>query len=186
MRQLTPTERRLLGILLTAVFIALNLGGLKLILNARANQKNALAAAKAQIVESQVWIDLADELGPMSRSLPPAPEMAENNAGSDLLQTVRASATAHGLTVLEESLPGPPEGLSENAAVLRLKLSGPFQGAVRFLFDVQQQGSWRSIEQFNARAEASPQNILAEMEIRQYYTLPSPKESPPVSENETP
>ncbi|MEX1118273.1 MAG: hypothetical protein WEB60_05705 [Terrimicrobiaceae bacterium] len=186
MRQLTPTERRLLTILLGAVFIALNLGGLKLILNARANHKNALAAAEAKILDSQVWIELADELGPMSRSLPPAPEMAENTAGSDLLQAVRAAAAAHGLTVLEESLPGPPEGLVEKAAVLRLKLSGPFQGAVRFLFDVQQQGSWRSIEQLNARAEASPQNILAEMEIRQYYSLPSQKEPAPVSVNENP
>lgn len=186
MRQLTPTERRLLGILLTAVFIALNLGGLKLILDARATHKNALAAAEARILDSQVWIELAEEMGPLSRSLPNAPEMAENTAGSDLLQAVRAAATAHGLTMLEESLPGPPEGLSEKAAVLRVKLSGPFQGAVRFLFDVQQQGSWRSIEQFNARAEASPQNILAEMEIRQYYSLPSPKEPPPVNENETP
>ncbi len=186
MRQLTPTERRLLTILLTAVFIALNLGGLKLILNARDSQKNALVAAQAKIVESQEWIELASELGPLSQSLPPAPEMSENSAGSDLLQSVRAAAASHGLTMLEESLPGPPEGLSEKAAVLRLKLSGPFQGAVRFLFDVQQQGAWRSIEQFNARAEASPQNILAEMEIRQYYSMPSSTEPPPVGENEIP
>lgn len=186
MRQLTPTEQRLLGILLTAVFIALNLGGLRLLLNARDNHKNALAAAETQILESKEWIDLAAELGPVSQSLPPAPEMSENSAGADLLQSVRSAATSHGLTVLEESLPGAPEGLSEKAAVLRVKLSGPFQGAVRFLFDVQQQGSWRSIEQFNARAEASPQNILAEMEIRQYYSLPSSKEPPAAGEIEIP
>jgi hypothetical protein len=175
MRQPTPTERRLLIVLVSAVFIALNLAGIKLLLNATNRQKIDLATARTQIKEAQVWLEEAEDLGPASRSLPSAPAMEEKSAGSELIRSVRAAADSAGLSILEESLPGPPEDVTEPVAILRLKLSGPFSGAVRFLYEIQPAGGWRAIESLIVKAEASPQNVLAEMEIRQYYSESGPK-----------
>ncbi len=174
MRSLTQTESRLLTFLIAAVFLALNIAGAKILMTTLQNQKLATEAAKLAIDDSKFWIEEAAELSPVSRDLPPAPAMDEKTSGSNLIQSVRSAAESAGLTIIEESLPGPPEGSTDPVAVLRAKMNGPFSGMVKFLYDVQQPGQWRSMEMLTLKAEASPQNVLAEMEIRQYYSLSDP------------
>jgi hypothetical protein len=174
MRSLTPTESRLLTFLVAAVFLALNIAGAKVLMTTLQNQKSATEAATLAIEESRLWIEEAAELSPLSRNLPPAPAMDEKTSGSNLIQSVRSAAESAGLTIIEESLPGQPEGSTDPVAVLRAKMNGPFSGMVRFLYDIQQPGQWRSMEMLTLKAEASPQNVLAEMEIRQYYSLSGP------------
>lgn len=169
MRQPTPSERKLLWALIAAVFVALNLGAARLWTTFMAAQDRALATAKSSIEEGRGWILAAEGLGDSLRNLPRPPLLAERDASSTLLREVRSAAASGGLTIMEESLPPPPVGLPEDAVAVRIKLGGPFSGLVRFLFSIQQPDAWRAIETMTVKADATPQNVLAELEIRQYY-----------------
>ncbi|GAB4179122.1 MAG: hypothetical protein Fur0032_19740 [Terrimicrobiaceae bacterium] len=174
MRQPTPSERKLLWALIAAVFVALNLGAMRLWTTFMDAQNRALNAAKATLEEGRGWILAAEGLGDTIRSLPQPPQFAERDASSTLLREVRSAASSGGLTIMEESLPPPPVGLPEDAVAVRVKLGGPFSGLVRFLFAIQQPDAWRAIENMTVKADATPQNVLAELEIRQYYDQSAP------------
>lgn len=169
MRSLSSNERRLLFLMCGAVFVALNLMGMRMISAASSAQKQREAALRAEIAERKDWILVAETIEPEAVDVPDPPALGQKGATSSLLSELRAAVGQDGLIVVEESLPPPPEGLPEKAVSLRLKLSGPFTGLVRFLFNIQQPGQWRSVEQLIIKADPIPQNVLAEMEVRQYY-----------------
>lgn len=178
MRTLTPTERRLLGVFLLAAFLALNAGGVRLWRQVVAGQNRAIAAGEQRLAEGASWVAASEAIGEVGRQLPPLPRFAEKNASSALLGLLRRTAGASGVTILEETLSETPEGLPTGAVAVRLRLSGSFAGCVRFLYEIQQHEAWRSIEQAVIKADATPQNVLAEMEIRQYFDT-SPEGSAP-------
>lgn len=169
MRAPTPSEKRLLILFLGAAFFALNAGGCRIWQNAVRNQTRDIAAAMASVNDARAWIATAEAIGESARELPPLPVMEINDAPSELLQAARNAAGSSGLTIAEESLAGEPEDLAERAAILRVKLSGPWSGLVDFLFEIQRPDAWRSVEQAVIKADATPQNVLAELELRQYF-----------------
>lgn len=169
MRTLNPNERRLLALLLAALFLALNLAGLRAWTQASAAQRRALAEAQKQQEECKSWLAAAEAIPETFRQPPSLPVLTEREATSTLLELVRSAAQRNGLSLMEESLPPAPPGLPERAACVRLKLTGPFAGLVRMLFELQKPGAWRAVEELIVRAEATPQNVLAEMEVRQYF-----------------
>jgi len=180
MRAPTPTERRLLVVFLAAAFLALNAGGFHLWRKVVGDQNRAIAMARNRLAEGEGWVAAAEAIGGAGREVPPLPGFAGKDASSALIGLLRRAAAGAGLTIVEESLPEPPEGLPESAVVVRLRFSGPFEGCVRFLYEVQQPAAWRSIEQAVIKADATPQNVLAEMEVRQYFN-PSPEGAAPAA-----
>jgi hypothetical protein len=185
MRAPTPTEQRLLAVFLAAAFLALNAGGCRLWRQVVADQNRAIAMARNRIAEGEGWLAAAEAIGGAGRPLPPLPKFAGKDASSALIAMLRRAAAGAGLTIIEESLPEPPDGLPEKAVVVRLRFSGPFEGCVRFLYEVQQPDAWRSIEQAVIKADSTPQNVLAELEIRQYFD-PTPGGAAPVAPPEQP
>jgi|GEM_PF-329394 len=185
MRPPTATERKLLIFLLGAVFVAINLAGLRFWMSLSKRHEARQSATSARLLEGQSWILAAESIGGDVMLRPPASE--EKTASSSLLALARSKAAEFGLTVVEEALPPMPPDLPEPAAVLRLKVNGPFSGLVRFLYAIQEPGAWRSVEQIIVKADPKPQNVLAEMEVRQYYSTgsddgaPAPGDNPEVS-----
>ncbi|MCX7869524.1 MAG: hypothetical protein N2322_06180 [Terrimicrobiaceae bacterium] len=164
--------------MLAAVFVALNLVGLRAWRDASAAQRTAIQQARSAADEQKAWLLAAEAIPERLRNPGSPPPLSEKDASSELIGLVRSTAQQHGLTILEESLPPPPPGLPERAAAARVKLSGPFAGVVRLLFDLQKPGQWRSVEQLILKADATPQNVLAEMEVRQYYSQTSEGANP--------
>jgi hypothetical protein len=184
MRAPTPSEKRLLILFLSAAFLALNAGGFRLWQNAVRAQTRAIAAAKASVMDARAWITAAEAIGESARNLPPLPAMEPNEAPSELLQAARNAAGSAGLTITGESLAGEPEDIAERAAILRIKLSGPWNGLVNFLFDLQKPDAWCSVEQAVIKADTTPQNVLAELELRQYFEPLEPGRLPAASTDE--
>jgi len=170
MRAPTTSEKRLLAILLGAVFLALNLGAIRIWMNFSQAQDTALTRAQTEISDGQGWIVAAEALGEVVQDIPPLPSTSRSQASTGLLNTIRQAASAGSLTIERESLPPPPTNLPEEAVSARVKLKGPFSGLVRFLYELQAPTAWRSIENLTIKADNEPQNVLAEMEIRQYYS----------------
>ena len=169
------SEKRLLWILLAAIFIALNLAAVNYFNGQRRKQKASLKAAQTQIAEGQVWIDKAAALPEKSRELPPIPQHTEQTAQVCLMDAISAAASNSGLTT-EPNLTNPPRDTTVPAVTARVKFNGEFASLVKFLFELQGETSWRSIEKLDIKADntqkadSGPPNIQGDMDVLQYYT----------------
>ena len=173
------SEKRLFLILCAAVFIALNLFGLRAFLSARKGLQKALFAATAQISSDRGLLAIGETLRPSDSWIAshPMPRLPAQEASALLLKTDRESAEKEGLKVTEENLLPTIEGPYGSSAGVSVKLAGSFAGVVRLLFSLQTPSSWRTIEKLALRSDSQPPNVVAELEIRQYF-LPSETGSP--------
>lgn len=171
MRRLTFSELRLALLFGAAVFIALNLFAIRAWTQHRSGILLKTEATRTALQEAQVWIGGAQAIGPAREWIaanPPPTDTAEQ-ASTSLLTVVRSAADASALKVVEENLlPAPSVGTGSSAA-LQTKVTGPFAGATKFLYSVQDPKAWRAITKIIVRSEAEPPNVVVDMEIRQYY-----------------
>ena len=178
MRTLAPSEKRLLLILCGALFLALNMLGLRSFLQTRTKLRQSIVTARAELSEDKSWVSLADTLVPADRwiSTHPMPALAADQASAALLKSEREEAEKAGLKIEEENLL-PPEGNPYGSSVsVSAKLSGPFQSMVKFLFAIQSPDAWRRVEKLTLRSDTQPPNVLAELELRQDFQSANPSQ----------
>jgi len=179
----TAGEKTLFLILCGAVFLALNLLGFRAFLQARARIQQSIAAAKTELASSRTWLDLAETLHPAMSWIAahPFPKMQPDDASAGLLKLEQGEAEKAGLKVMEENLL-PPQDIPQGSSVgVGVKLSGPFEGVVRFLFALQTPSAWRSIDKLTLRSDTEPPNVIADLELRQYFhpeAAPEPTPEP--------
>jgi hypothetical protein len=192
MKKLASSEKILFAILCGAVFVALNLLGLRAFLQARTKVQLSIAAAKTELASDRNWLDIADSLHPGLSWITahPFPEMPPDDASAKLLEFEQGEAEKAGLKVQEENLL-PPQDVPQGTSVgVGVKLTGPFEKIVRFLYTLQSPTAWRSIDKLTLRSDTEPPNVIADLEIRQYFhpgTAAEPKaEEAPKEDAETP
>jgi len=178
MRKLAKNETRLLVIFGSAVFLAMNLFGVRAWLDYRAHITNRLSNARLALSTSRSWITAAETLEPARDWMQqhPSPVEKADTANTDLLNTVRSITEKSGLKIAEETLLPDEEIDGARAAILQTKITGPFSGVASFLFELQNPTSWRAVEKMMIRSDNEPPNVVVEMEIRQYFR---PLESQP-------
>jgi hypothetical protein len=171
MRPLAKSEKRLFLILCGAVFLALNMIGLHAYLRTREALQHASSAARAELASGQSWLETAEILRPAQTWITSHPmhQLSADDASADLLKTERSEADKAGLKVTEENLLPAEEGAYGSTVVVAAKLSGPFEGVVRFLFSLQTSSAWRSIDKLTLRSDTQPPNVLVDLELRQYF-----------------
>lgn len=168
MRNLASNERRLLVVFLAAVFVAGNLFVVRFWLDKRRETVRSMVADKSKLAEYTSLSSAADLIGQASQWIAsnPPPEFSADEANTRLLGEVRSAAEAAGLTIVEETLM-PADG--SGTAALQTKVSGPFAGLAAFLFGLQSPDAWRSIDRIAIRSDKEPQNVVAEIVVKQHY-----------------
>ena len=73
--------------------------------------------------------------------------------------------------------PTMPLQRSGPTVAVSVKLTGPFEGVVRMLFALQSPTAWRTIEKLALKSDAQPPNVVADLELHQYF-LPSTSAGP--------
>jgi hypothetical protein len=175
MRRLAPSEKRLLLLLCGALFLAVNLLGLRAFLQARTGLRKAITATRAEIAESRGWIERGEILRPAVAWLDshPMPRLEPDAASAELLKTEREEAEKAGLKVAEENLlppqTSPQTSPQESSVALAVKLSGSFASLVKMLFALQTPSAWRTIDKISIKSDAQPPNVLVEMELRRQF-----------------
>ena len=171
MRKLASSERRLLVVFVTAVFIAANLFVVRFWFDKRLDSARAIAASKVKLAEYTSLVSAAEAIDSASAWIAanPPPALTAYEASTALLGEVRASAEKAGLAIVEESLLPGTSG-PDKSAVLQTKVGGPFAGFAAFLFGLQSPETWRSIDRISIRSDKEPPNIIAEIVVRQHYT----------------
>ena len=135
MRKLASSERRLLVVFVTAVFIAANLFVVRFWFDKRRDSARAIAASKVKLAEYTSLVSAAEAIDSASAWIAanPPPALTADEASTALLGEVRASAEKAGLAIVEESLLPGTSG-PDKSAVLQTKVGGPFAGFAAFLF----------------------------------------------------
>lgn len=176
------SEKRLLLILCAAVFLALNILAFHAFLNSRKRIVAEIVSMKTSLAEEKGWLEAGEAVKPaeMWVHAHPMPSMPADEASATLLKTERESAEKSGLKVTEENLlPGSESSLGSMVGV-SVKLSGPFSGIVALLYAMQDPSAWRIIQKLTLRSDTQPPNVLADLEILQYYkTSPAGAASAP-------
>jgi hypothetical protein len=177
MRRLAPSEKRLLLLLCGALFLAVNLLGLRAFLQARTGLRKAITATRTEIAENSGWIERGEILRPAVAWLDshPMPRSEPDAASAELLKTEREEAEKAGLKVAEENLLPPQSSPQGSSVAVAVKLSGPFAGLVKMLFALQTPSAWRTVDKISIKSDAQPPNVLVEMELRQQF---QPVDSP--------
>ena len=99
--------------------------------------------------------------------------MTPDDASAALLKLERDEAEKSGLKVTEENLLPGQNSTQESTVAVSAKLSGPFEGVVRMLYALQTPTGWRSVEKLTLRSDAQPPNVVADLELRQYFRTES-------------
>ncbi len=175
MRKPAKSELRLLVIFGAAVFLALNLFGVRAWMARKQSITSSIADTRTALEAAKSWMMAAESIksaqGWMKEH--PAPVMTGEGASTALLNAVRAEAEKAGIKVVEETLLQASPGSEGSSALLQTKLSGPFAGVARFLFELQSPSAWRAVSKMTIRSDAEPPNVVMDMEIRQYYVPPT-------------
>ena len=175
MRKLAPSEKTLFLILCGAVFLSLNLLGLKTFLNKRQQLQLEIEKAKLTLEEGRTTIQLAELLEPANNWIHqhPLPIWTPDQASSELLKCERDEAEKDNLKIVEENLL--PAHASKNAdyVSVQVKVNGPFEGLVKFLFALQNPTAWRAIDKFIIKSDAEPTKVIMELELKQFFKLPN-------------
>jgi len=179
MRTLAPSEKNLLFILGGAVFIALNMMGVHAFLQTKSGVQKAMIAAGSELSSDRSLVELGRALKPADSWIAahPMPHMAPDDASAQLLKVEREEAEKAGLKVTEENLLPSQDTPYGPTVAVSVKLTGPFEGVVRMLFAVQSPTAWRTIEKLALKSDAQPPNVVADLELHQYF-LPSTSAGP--------
>ena len=171
MRKLAPSEKTLFLILLGAVFLALNLWSLKWLLGTRQHLQMEIMKMKTTIAEGYSTIDIAEALEPASDWIHqhPLPIWTDDQASSELLKCERGEAEKSGLKIVDENLLPPHSSKNADSVSVQTKISGPFDGLVKFLFAVQTPTAWRAIDKFVIKGDTEPSKVIIELELKQFF-----------------
>lgn len=175
MRKLSPSEIRLLALFGAAVFLAVNMFGIRAWTTRSATMNADISSARSAVANAKSLLMVAETLKPAKDWMEqnPAPATTGENASTKLLDSVRSIAESSGLKIVEETLLPGEHGAGTEAAVLHTKMNGPFVGLAKFLFALQNPTDWRAVQKLSIRSDNEPPNVIAEIEIRQYYRRPT-------------
>lgn len=171
MKRLAPGEKRLLLILCGALFVAVNMLGLRSFLQGRAGLWKSIALTRSDIAESKGWIERGEILRGAMEWLDshPRPQNSPDAASAGLLKSEREEAEKSGLKVIEENLLPPQSSQQGSSAAVAVKLSGPFAGLVKMLFALQTPSAWRTVDKISIKSDTQPPNVLVDLELRQQF-----------------
>ncbi|MBX9742232.1 MAG: type II secretion system protein M [Chthoniobacterales bacterium] len=182
MRKLAPNEKTLFLVLCGAVFLALNLLSLRVFLNIHRELGSKIAGARSKIAEAKNIITLGEALQPAKDWLTahPLPLWNNDQASAQLLKCERSEAEKNGLKILEENLLPPRASAIADSVSVQMKLSGPFEGLVKLLFELQSPTGWRAINKFIIKSDTEPTKVVIDLELKQFFRA-IPVDTPPPS-----
>ncbi|MFZ4115547.1 MAG: hypothetical protein ACOYK6_02345 [Chthoniobacterales bacterium] len=175
MRKLAPSEKTLFFVLCGAVFLALNLFSLKLFLNMHRVLQSKISTLNTQLAEGRSVIMMAEMLQPATTWIHqhPLPNWNNDQASAELLKCERNEAEKAGLKIIEENLLPPHTSSYGSSVSVQAKISGSFDGLVKFLFALQNPTAWRAINKFTIKSDSEPTKVIVDLEIKQFFQTTS-------------
>ncbi|MEA3189019.1 MAG: hypothetical protein QOD99_2849 [Chthoniobacter sp.] len=160
--KLSGRERLLATVVIGAVFIVLNLVLFKTFLRKQSDLRQQLTSRKAELNSMQILLSERDLWKERDAWLAATqPKMAnENTAGVELLETIRALAKKHDVTLERPALASPGRTQWYRSASVTLETKSSWQNLIGFLQELQEPTRFRVVESANITIDATDQTQM--------------------------
>lgn len=180
MRALTAKEKRLLLVLLGAIFVLINVIGLNTYLARWQSWKNSLVQLQGQLVENRAILEVGGEWLERAAWLDanqPADDVATTDDDAKFYEFVETSAKNAGLTYQRrEAGTVPQDGLLAEVFDTS-QVKGTMEALVKWLVQLQDPAAFRAIKQLSIRSGEPPQ-VVAEVTVARWYRPSGGDENP--------
>ncbi len=171
MRPLTPKEKKLLAALLGALFLLLNLAGLRVFLDRQKALKSSIAALQEELEENQRVLagkDLYKARGAWLDSNQPVDDVSTTDDDAKFYEFVESSAKRSGLEYTRKAggARPPADGIAEVYDTSQVK--GNMEALVKWLSELQQPKAFRAVKQLTIKSGEPPQ-VICEIEVARLY-----------------
>lgn len=171
MRALTAKEKHLLMVLLGALFVLVNVIGLKTYLARLQGLKSAIVKLQGEAVENRaildeggVWLERAAWLDANQ----PADDVATTDDDAKFYEFVETSAKNAGLSYQRRDAGTVPHSDVLAEVFDSSQVKGTMEALVKWLVQLQDPAAFRAIKQISIRSGEPPQ-VLAEVTVARWY-----------------
>ena len=181
MRALTAKERKLLFFLLGAIFILLNVVGLRAFLNRQQLLESNIAQLRAQLEEHRgILSDRAywEERRAWLEANQPTDDVDTVEDDTKFTQFVETSAKNNGLEYTRRGGGPMPQRGSIAEVYDSSTVKGPMEAVVKWLSELQKPKDFRVIKQLRIKS-GEPPEIVCDVEVARWYRPASAEEGTP-------
>lgn len=171
MRALTAKEKRLLVVLLGALFVLVNVIGINTYLARLQGLKSAMVKLQGEAVENRVileegvvWLERAAWLAANQ----PADDVATTDDDAKFYEFVETSAKNAGLSYQRRDAGTVPHSDVMAEVFDSSQVKGTMEALVKWLVQLQDPAAFRAIKQITIRSGEPPQ-VLAEVTVARWY-----------------
>jgi hypothetical protein len=172
MRALTAKERKLLLLLIGALFVLLNVVGLQAFLNRQRLLQSDIARLRAQLDEHRSILagkDYWEERGAWLEANQPVDDVGTVEDDTKFTEFVEVSAKNSGLQYTRRGGgPMPPRG-SIAEVYDASTVQGPMKALVQWLSELQKPAEFRVIKQFRLKSTEKPPDVVCDVEVARWY-----------------
>jgi hypothetical protein len=172
MRALTAKERKLLLLLIGALFVLLNVVGLQAFLNRQRLLQSDIARLRAQLDEHRSILagkDYWEERGAWLEAHQPVDDVGTVEDDTKFTEFVEVSAKNSGLQYTRRGGgPMPPRG-SIAEVYDASTVQGPMKALVQWLSELQKPAEFRVIKQFRIKSTEKPPDVVCDVEVARWY-----------------
>ncbi len=171
-RALTPKEKRLLSLLLGALFLLFNVVALKAFLGRRAAFRGHIAQLEAQLSQNRAilaqkgyWAERAEWL----HANQPTDDITSVDDDNRFIEFVESSAKESGLAYTRRGGgPVPSEGKPYAEVFDASTVKGNMEALVKWLVKLQQPKDFRAIKQLRIKS-GEPPEVTGDIEVARWY-----------------
>lgn len=171
MRPLTKSEKKLLIIFLTAIFLIGNLFGMSFLFHKQESLQarlltlqNGQREAKSWLAEKETWRKREAWLKNKQPKL-----QSPGEASAALLESLQTSARSQSITILEQSFAESDPQPAYQEIVVNLKVSGALESLTRWLVELQQPAYFQALPAFSMKSDTDPSRVVCELTVARWY-----------------
>ena len=171
MRNLTRSEKRLLGALLGTLFVLANLFGVVALLHMKTALEDEAPKLRGELIDSEGWL-AEKELWMDRKTWLDAKEPrleAAGEASAKLLESLQTSARRQKITILEQEFPEPSKQPEYQEISVKLKVSASLESLTRWLVELQQPELFQVVSTFSLKSDAEPPKVICNLQVARWY-----------------
>jgi hypothetical protein len=180
MRALTAKEKRLLLVLLGAIFVLINVIGLNTYLARLHSLKSSLLKLQGQLVENRAILEVGGEWLERAAWLDanqPTDDVATTDDDAKFYEFVETSAKNFGLSYQRREAGAVPQDGLLAEVFDSSQVKGTMEALIKWLVQLQDPSAFRAIKQLSIRSGEPPQ-VIAEVTVSRWYRPSSGGETP--------
>lgn len=171
MRALTAKEKKLLLALVAALFVLLNVVGLRAFLNRQTALQTSIIGLQGQLEEGRAILaekDLWRERAAWLDANQPADDTTTTDDDAKFYEFVENSAKNAGLSYTRRDAGQSTAGAAYAEVFDSSQVKGKMEALVKWLGELQQPKDFRAIKQISIKS-GEPPEVIAEVEVARWY-----------------